>query len=490
MTLVSDSGALTQSVGRSRLRSVYLWAMSGTLGVQGALWALSLLVMRLLQPSDYGVVGIVAVFFGFFRTGQDAGLGSALIQSPKVNRQLLNSTFWFFVITSILLAAVSFTAAPLLGYMKGETRLPAVMRVLSVAFVAGGVRAVPMALLTRTLRFKERSIAEISSAIIGSLATIILALDNYGIWSLVAGNLLTETLLTGMCWFYGGWRPGFDFDWTGLKPILSFGLPVMASTILWQFYFDSDFLVIGILLGPDQLGLYTIAWQIGLIPAERLSAILNKANLPVFSQMKDDSEAIRRHWNKLISMVAWTAFPIAAGMALVGGDFVRVFLATKWTGSIPLLAPLCILGGFRAIVVILPSLLVAVGRPDTLLKFNFLCCLIYPIAFAACAHFGGAVWVAWAWVILCPLFYLWMVYISYGLTPLSRTDYFAPLQAPFVTTLAMSSLVWMASRIVQLPDLAHLILQVLIGAISYCALGGLWLRRTHQFSLDRIGLRA
>jgi len=463
--------------------------MSGTLGVQGALWALSLLVMRLLQPSDYGVVGIVAVFFGFFRTVQDAGLGSALIQSPKVNRQLLNSTFWFFVITSILLAAVSFTAAPLLGYMKGETRLPAVMRVLSVAFVAGGVRAVPMALLTRSLRFKERSIAEISSAIIGSVATIILALDNYGIWSLVAGNLLTETLLTGMCWFYAGWRPGFDFDWTGLKPILSFGLPVMASTILWQFYFDSDFLVIGILLGPDQLGLYTIAWQIGLIPAERLSAILNKANLPVFSQMKDDSEAIRRHWNKLISMVAWTAFPIAAGMALVGGDFVRVFLAAKWSGSIPLLAPLCILGGMRSIFVVLPSLLVAVGSPAKLLKFNFTCCVVYPLVFAACAHFGGALWVAWAWAILCPLFYLWMIDLCYRLIPLRGTDYFAPLQAPFVTTLVMSGLVWVAGRIVSLPDFAHLTIEVMMGVFSYCALGILWLWKTDQLSLNRLGLR-
>jgi O-antigen/teichoic acid export membrane protein len=463
--------------------------MSGTLGVQGALWALSLLVMRLLQPSDYGLVGIVAVFFGMFRTVQDAGIGPALVQCPTLNRRLLNSAFWFFVITSTLIVAVTFIGAPLLGLLKGETRLPGVMRALSLTFIVGGIRAVPMALLTRTLRFRERTIAEISSAAIGSLATLALAFASYGVWSLVAGNLVTETALAAISWIYAGWSPGRDCDWAGLKPILRFGLPVMMSTILWQFYFDSDFLMIGILLGPQQLGLYTIAWQIGLIPAERISAVLNKANLPVFSQMKDDPERIRRHWNTLMSMVAWTAFPVAAGMALVGGDFIRVFLAMKWTGSIPLLVPLCILGGIRAIVVILPSLLVAVGRPDKLLKFNFTCCVIYPIAFAACARFGGTLWVAWTWVILCPLFYIWMVHISYGLTPLRGTDYFAPLQAPFVTTLLMATLVWVASRLVSSPDLAHLIFQVLIGAISYCVLGGLWLRRTHQLSLDRIGLR-
>src|SRR5215472_8361978 len=151
MTRASDSSALTRTAGESRLRSVYLWAMSGTLGVQGALWAISLLVMRLLQPSDYGLVGIIAVFCGFFRTVQDAGLGPALVQCPKLSRRLLNSTFWFFVITSMLLVAISFISAPLLGHIKGETRLPGVMRALSFAFILGGVRAVPIAILTRSL---------------------------------------------------------------------------------------------------------------------------------------------------------------------------------------------------------------------------------------------------------------------------------------------------------------------------------------------------
>ena len=98
--------------------------MSGTLGAQGALWVLSLLVMRQLQPGDYGLVGIVTVFFSFCRTVQDAGLGPAIVQSPNLTRRTLNSTFWFFVIVGVFLAAASFMAAPLLGHLKGEARFP------------------------------------------------------------------------------------------------------------------------------------------------------------------------------------------------------------------------------------------------------------------------------------------------------------------------------------------------------------------------------
>lgn len=472
-----------------RLRSVYLWAMSGTLGAQGALWVLSLLVMRQLQPGDYGLVGIVTVFFSFCRTVQDAGLGPAIVQSPNLTRRTLNSTFWFFVIVGVFLAAASFMAAPLLGHLKGEARLPGVMQALSVTFIMVGIRTVPMALLTRRLHFRERSTAEISSAIIGSIATVILAFTNHGVWSLVIGNLLSETALAALCWHYARWSPGLDCDWTGLKHLLRFGLPVTASTLLWQAYTDSDFLVIGLLLGPQQLGLYTIAWQIGLIPAERLSAILNKANLPVFSQMQGDSAAIRRHWSRLISIIAWAAFPVAAGVALVGGSFVRLFLTAKWNGSIPLLAPLCILGGIRAITVVLPSLVVALGKPAKLLTFNFVCCIVYPVAFGLSAHFGGVVWVGWTWVVLCPLFYLWLVEISRSLTPLRPSDYFAPLRAPFITTVAMSSLVWVAGALVSLPDLSKSILQVMIGALSYCALGSFWLWKTDQLSIDRVGIQ-
>lgn len=489
MVSAPESSDFLRNSPEKRLRSVYFWAMSGTLGAQGALWVLSLLVMRLLQPADYGVVGVVTVFFSFCRTVQDAGLGPAIVQRPELNRRILNSTFWFFVIIGALLAVVSFIAAPVLGYLKGESRLPGVMRALSLTFVIVGIRAVPMALLTRALHFRERSTAEISSAVSGSVVTVILAYTNHGVWSLVIGNLVSETMLAGLCWFYARWLPGFDCDWDGLKSLLSFGLPVTISTLLWQFYFDSDFLVIGVLLGPQQLGLYTIAWQIGLIPSDRLSAILNKANLPVFSQMQGDSAAIRKHWSRLISMVAWAAFPIAAGVALVGGTFIRLFLTTKWSGSIPVLAPLCILGGIRAVMVILPSLLVALGKPAKLVKYNFVCSIVYPVAFAASAHFGGIVWVAWTWVILSPLFYLWMIRICQPLTPLFRADYFAPLRAPLITTLTMASVVWVTGKFVLLPDLSQLILQVMIGGFVYCALGTFWLWKTDQLSIDRVGLR-
>ena len=472
-----------------RLRSVYFWAMSGTFGAQGALWVLSLLVMRVLQPGDYGLVGIIAVFFGFCRTVQDAGLGAAIVQTPNLTRRLLNATFWFFIVVSVVLTLGGIVAAPFLGRAKGETRLPAVMCTLALAFIIVAIRAVPMALITRKLEFRQRSTAEVYSAVLGSVTTVILAYTGHGVWSLVFGNLANETLLTSLCCYHARWRPDFDCDWQALKQLLRFGLPVTGSILLWQFYIDSDFLMIGLLLGSGQLGFYTLAWQLGMVPADRLSAVLNKANLPVFSSLQNDPEGIRRHWGRLVSMVAWVSFPVAVGIALVGGQFLHLCLPPKWDGAAPILPALSILGGVRSISVILPSVLMALGKPSKLFIYNIVSSIVYPIAFAFAAHFGGAVAVSWTWVVIQPLMYLWMIYLSLPLTCLRLADYFRPMQAPLVITLVMSAAVWSTGKMLFLPALPELILQVMVGVLVYAGLGTLWLWKTNQLSLDRIGLR-
>jgi len=489
---VSEEGSVSSESTKlppaRRLRSVYLWAVSGTFGAQGALWVLSLLVMRVLQPGDYGLVGIINVFFAFCRTVQDAGLGAAIVQTPNLNRRIENAAFWFFIIAGAFLTFGGILASPVLARAKGESRLPPLMCALAFTFIIVAIRAVPMALITRKLQFRERSTAEIYSAAAGSITTVILAYTGRGVWSLVIGNLVSEVVLTWLCCFHARWRPGFECDWQGLKQLLRFGLPVTGSILLWQFYIDSDFLIIGLLLDSRQLGLYTLAWQFGMVPADRLSAVLNKANLPVFSTLQNDPQGIRRHWNRLVSMVSWLAFPVAAGVALVGGSFLHLCLPAKWDGAAPILSPLSILGGVRAISVILPSMLLALGKPSKLFLYNIVSSILYPIAFLIAAHSGGAVAVAWAWVAINPFMYLWMIYLSLPLTSLRLRDYFRPMEAPLVITLIMSGAVWAAGKVMSLPALPEFVLQVGVGVTVYAGLGALWLSKTNQLSLDRIGL--
>jgi teichuronic acid exporter len=470
---------------RGGVRAAYAWAAGGTFAAQGVLWLLSLFVMGILQPADYGLVGIIGVFFSFCKTVQDAGLSTAIVQRAELNRRLLSSAFWFFVGTGALLTALAILAAPVVGRMNGDARIPALMRVLSVTFLLVGLRTVPTALLTRALDFRRRSTAEILSSAVGAVTTAVLAFTGHGVWSLVFGGITGEAVLTLLTCLYAKWTPSAEFDRAEMASLLRFGLPVTGSTLIWEFYIQSDFLMIGLVLGTQQLGWYTLAWQLGMVPADRLTAVMNKANLPVFASLQKHPESLRHHWRAVIGSVAWLAFPMAAGIALVGTDLIHTVLPAKWAGAIPVLPQLAILGGIRSITVILPNLLVALGKPLRNLLYNCVCALVYPPAFAIAAHWGGLPAVGWTWVVLLPTMMVWLVRLALPSTPLKLSDYFAPLGAPAAATAVMSLVVLSLGRMLRVNGLPRLEILIAAGILSYGAMAAMWFYKTGGFPWSR-----
>jgi len=470
-----DNGEQPERPGR--VRAAYAWAAGGTFGGQAALWLLSLAVMGVLQPSDYGLVGIISVFYSYCRTVQDAGLSTAIVQRPELNRKLLSSAFWFYVSVGILLMAVGIVTAPLLGRLYHEPRLPAVMRVLAVNFIFLAVRTIPTALLTRALNFRQRSTAEVAGSAANALTTAGLAFTGHGVWSLVIGGIVGEASLTLLiCWF-ARWRPAAEFDRAELFSLLHFGLPVMGSALIWEFYIQSDFLMIGLILGPQQLGWYTLAWQLGMIPADRLTAVMNKANLPVLASLQKEPERLRTHWRKVIEATAWLTFPMAAGLVLMGSDLIHTVLPAKWAGAEPVLPQLALLGGIRSIAIVIPNLLTAVGRPGSVFIYNCVAAIIYPSAFALSARLGGIAAVGWAWVAISSIMTLWLGRLGLKMSPIKLDDYFSPLRAPLLCTLSMSLVVLALKQVSFLSGLARVAVLVGAGVFSYAAFGFASFRR-------------
>lgn len=435
--------------------------------------------MRILQPGDYGLVGMTNVFFNICTTLQDAGLTAALVRMPNLTNRALNSAFWFLALAGSLAMAMGFFGAPLLAHLNSEPRLTPIARVLSSTLLIISLRAVPMATITRSLDFRHRTTAEVVSAAAGAFTGLALAYAGVGVWSLVYGGLATQIVLTMLSWVFAKWKPQYEFAWAELAPLLHFGFPLALATLLWQFYADSDFLVIGIVLGSGPLGWYTLAWQLAMVPAERLTAVMNKANLPVFARLQTDPEAVRQHWRRLIGTIGLVIFPMSAGLAMVGGLLIRLLLPGSWAGAVPVLAPLCVVGGIRSIAIILPSLLAAMGHSQQLLIYNGACSLVFPIIFFLAAHWHGLQGVAWAWVLTYPLFLLLLIYLGREIVPLRAIDYIGPLVGPTLITLTMAAAVY-AVAYAPLADRDLLIAQIATGILVYGTLALLWLWRHGQ----------
>jgi O-antigen/teichoic acid export membrane protein len=232
--------------------------------------------------------------------------------------------------------------------------------------------------------------------------------------------------------------------------------------------------------------LYTLAWQIAMVPVERLAAALNKANFPVFASLMKDPPEARAHFRTMVRTVAGIAFPAAAGIAIVGPEFIQLVLKPKWVGAIPVLRQLSILGAMRAVGIVVPSLISAAGKPRIAVTYNAICSVVYPLAFAVAAWRWGIAGVGWAWVILYPVLAAALIQMAIQRTPLEWGDILTPLKYPLLGTAVMCLAVVTVGRWIQLPPVPHVALQISVGVIVYGSVAFGWLWRTGRLSSIRL----
>jgi len=226
-------------MSRISLRSAYMWTLGGNLAKSLVGFGLSILLAKLLQPSDYGLVGMVLVVISILTILLDLGLGKAVVYFTEEEASLpvCNTVT---VASGIILTAVSFWSAPLVADFYKDARLTLLLRVLSVNLLLGSFRAVPLGKLIKHFRFREITILETMSGLSSGVIAVLLAWKGFGVWSLVVNLLLSEFLLTALVYFAQPVGFTLHLPRDMLKRLLRWGLPFTGSALLWQFYDNAD----------------------------------------------------------------------------------------------------------------------------------------------------------------------------------------------------------------------------------------------------------
>ncbi|HAN63412.1 MAG TPA: hypothetical protein DCQ79_06025, partial [Rhizobiales bacterium] len=271
------------------------WTAGARFLTQLITWAITLVVIRILSPSDYGLLSMATVFVAFLMILSDFGLGFAVIQRTEIDLLTLRKVFGAVVIVHGSAAVLLVVAAPLIASFFAEPRVEPIVRVLALQFVVAAFAVIPDAQLQRRMEFRRRSLLDLSGAIVSSVATLVLALAGKGVWALVAGSLLTQTWRTiGLNSIapFGYW-PLFTFG--GLRPLMKFGWRLIASQVLWFFFTQIDIIIAGKWLGKELVGFYAIAMHLASLPNQRIAGIINQVAFPAFARIQDDIDAVGRH---------------------------------------------------------------------------------------------------------------------------------------------------------------------------------------------------
>jgi PST family polysaccharide transporter len=358
----------------------------------------TIVLARLLQPSDFGLVGMATIITGFAALFSDLGLSAATVQDPLVNHRQASSLFWITVTFGATLTLLLSLLSPVVAWIYGRPELLWITVACSSTFIINGLCGQHQALLKRQMRFSTLAFIDILSFAIGIAAAVIAAFVGMGYWALVIMPVATAITQTSGCWLASGWRPGAPALAAGTKALVRFGGYLSAFNIINYLARNADQFLIGWYWGPTSLGFYSRAYNLLLMPITQINAPLNNVMVPGLSRLRDDPQTYARFYLRTVNAISWVTVPLVAVLAAVSNDLFLVLLGPNWIPAGPIfkiLAPAALL---QPIYNSIGWIFVTQGRTDRMLRWSLLSCPIILLGFVLGLRYGSA-GVAWGYVV-------------------------------------------------------------------------------------------
>lgn len=333
--------------------SYIFWSIKWSLWGQAGKVVLNLLVnitlLRLLDPSVFGVMAMAIVFCGFLNLFISLGTETSLIYSSDIRQLILSSIFWLNFFSGLFFGFIFILSGRWLACFYEEPSLEFLSVFFGLYLWLQSLPVVPLALLQKNMSFKRLFWVELTPLVCSGAAAILLAYEGWGIYSLIVQMLLQVGLLFTLALWSSAWLPSRQFSFQNIKPHLKFGGPLIVEGILNFFVRNIDDLLIGKFLGNNTLGLYNKSYNILLFPISNLSRVISRVLFPSFSIMKEDKHQIRKHFLRACRGIALIVFPSAALLFLTSEELVLAILGVNWLGAIPLIRVFSILAAFQSI---------------------------------------------------------------------------------------------------------------------------------------------
>lgn len=443
------------------------WNAAARWATQIFTWVSTIVVARLLTPYDYGLVGMAGLYLSLATLVSQTGVEDAIIALSDLGSQQIAELNTVAILIGLGLVALSCALAPLLARFFSAPPLIAVVIVASSMYIVNAFQVIPRALLKKALRFKLLAGIQTARVLCQMVVTILLAWWGFRYWSLVFGTI--ASCFAGTILLLIWQRHGFAVPhFRRLGRELKYTSHVLVSGITWYAYDNSDFAVAGRVLGAVPLGNYTVAWNIGSAPVEKITNLVTGVTPAFFSAVQDNKPELRRYILRLSEILALFTLPASVGIALTADYLVPVLFGPKWYGAI---GPLRLLGLFfsvRSLVTILPNLLTAIRDARFVMWSMIAAVVAMPVAFLVGSRWGTT-GIAAAWLVAYPPLTIPLYWRVFRKTEMRAREYLSAV-IPALNASAVMGVVVLLARFVSpfkphsLPGLCFL---VLAGALSY-----------------------
>lgn len=456
---------MTVSLKSKTLHGIF-WSTTDIFGRQGIQFVISIIIARILAPADYGLIGMLTIFFGIAQSFVDSGFGIALIQKKNPTQTDYSTVFYFNIMVGLFFYAVLFFCAPLIADFFRQPLLLNLTRVLGLSVLINSFSIVQANIFAKKIDFKTIAKISLITVLFSGTTGIFMAYHGFGVWSLAIQQIVALTLNSLLLWFFSKWKPDFIFSLTSLKTMFRFGSRLLASGLLEVLFTNVYNLVIGKVFSADKLGYYTQAQKIQTIPSNLIGSTISRVTFPVFSSIQDDDKRLKQGYRKTIKIIVFLVFPLMIGLMVVAESLIKVLLTEKWLPSVVFLQLLCIIGMTYPLSSINLNILKVKGRSDIFFRLDIVKKILIAISIAISLPFGIMALIIGR-VILSFISFGLNIYYSGKLIDFSIKEQLSDIFPYFVLSLSMGIIVYLCGYLFTENDVLKLVCQLTLGAAIY-----------------------
>ncbi len=377
MTSLSDLRAPTLSAVK--------WNFVGQAGRQGLSFVVSILLARLVAPSEFGLLAMLLIFQEIANALVNSGLNAPLIQAPEVSKDDLSTVFHFNVGVGALCYAAMVAGAPFIAGFYAQPRLEGIVALYGMVFLIHAFGNVQQALLLRELNYRRLNLVSLVGVATSGLLALSLAFRGAGVYSLLAQQISYAVISTGLFWFTSPWRPSLRFSPASFRRLFGFGSSVLVVSLLDKIMGTVDELIVGRLYGSAFLGQYSRGKTTRDLPVTHIQGIFASLAFPIFSRIPDKGDLCEAQ-GRFIGMVSYVTAPLMVGMFLLAEPFIVVVYSEAWRPAVPFLRLFALFGVAIPLSAVLVHTIMSRGEHDRFLRLE----LLKKAILAACIAAGAA----------------------------------------------------------------------------------------------------
>lgn len=347
-----------------------------------------IVLARLLTPEDYGIIGVLTIFTAVAAALQSSGFNTGLINLKNPQDNDYNSVFWFNVIASWILYLILFFSAPFIALFFHQSCLVSLSRVVFLTLPISALGISNGAFMTKNMMNREMALLAVSSLLLSGCTGILMAIKNYGYWSLAVQQLTYTTINNLGRFYFVSWRPSLTISFEPVKKMFSFCFRILLTHIANTLNQHLLTFIFGRLYPIHIVGNYFQANKWNTMAYSTIQNSIGQVSQTVLVSVVDEKERDKRVFRKLLRFTAFISFPIIFGLALVSKEFILITLGEKWLNSVPLLQILCLGGAFSPFYILYQHLIISKRRSDLYMWISISQIVIQIIAAFSLYKFG------------------------------------------------------------------------------------------------------